>query len=293
MPTAIIIGFEYSSLINDKPQLTKLLSGALFDIYRMYRWCRECNYKIFIITDITEVRELGVLVDGISSGKIEREISNFSPWSMDECKIVKNSSSLMESLTSIPPPEDNKLLIYYSGHGESEQMVMPNCDKLSFATIRDAIHTSIPISVEVFWILDCCESGNFDLPYKIVDNKFTLQDVNKAKFLRQNTFLVASAGANEKSISGRYGSIFTKKLLSVLRRLDSHEVPLIDKNRNLSRIMGEISSSLRLLKSGYHHTITVWSSYLNNPVLWCWIGSSKYNIKEIIGEVPIITITDK
>jgi hypothetical protein len=47
------------------------------------------------------------------------------------------------------------------------------------------------------------------------------------------------------------------------------------KNRNIRRLIGNLGSSIRKMHTGYAQTVSVYSSYITDPILWLWIGTQK------------------
>lgn len=57
--------------------------------------------------------------------------------------------------------------------------------------------------------------------------------------------------------------------------VSSNELIPNRKNRNLRRLVGNLASSIRKMHTGYSQTVSVYNSYVMDPILWLWIGSSK------------------
>jgi hypothetical protein len=82
----------------------------------------------------------------------------------------------------------------------------------------------------------------------------------------------------------KLGSVFSRHLFRILTLLNNEDQPSITddtvvipthKNRNLRRFIGNIASSIRKMHTGYVQTVSIYSSYVIDPVLWMWIGSKK------------------
>ena len=236
MPLVILFAFEYK--INHLP-------GAIIDLYHAHKWCQSFTSNIFVVTDITSLR--------IAIRDILTNIVNF----------------------------DNKLIIYYTGHGVKDSLIMPDQSLFSFVMFRDSILNLLAPYVELFIILDCCHPLGLHLPYKLVDNRFVLAS-SKIECVSQPIILITSSDSHEKSTSTRDGSIFTRRLfhmLSVMNKaytivcknnkifLSAHQ------NRNLTRLSNSLATFIRKLDTGYAQTVSVYSSYVIDPVLWLWIGA--------------------
>jgi hypothetical protein len=275
MPTAILIGFEYTF---------NSLMGAIIDLYHAYRWCESFNCDIHVLTDIKLVKD----VDNLHSA-IERKIVNSDIMTFyNEIKskiLIYNSRDLLMSIIRLLKSKstDNKLFIYYSGHGVKDCMVMPDRTLLPFIDFRDNILNVIDSYVEIFWILDCCNPNGLHLPYKLNGNSFVLSS-SKIECVSQPILLITSSEVNEKSIATKSGSVFSRHLFRLLTLLNTDDQPIIKrksviipthKNRNLRRLIGNLSSSIRKMHTGYAQTVSVYSSYVIDPILWMWIGSPK------------------
>lgn len=272
MPVALLIGFEYT--FNKLP-------GAIVDLYHANKWCESFNCDIHILTDIGNNNEL----QNVINHKIaEEDILNFRN---QEKIVVGNSVDLLMNIIRIIKGGiyDDKLIIYYSGHGVKDSMVMPDRTLLSFIDFRNNILNVLDPYIEIFCILDCCNPSGMHLPYKLVSNEFVLSPT-KIECITQPMILITSAEADEKSIAISLGSVFSRHLFHILNRLAikniisevkvDNEKFIIpnNKNRNLQRLIGTLSSSIRSMRTGYEQTVSIYSSYVIDPVLWMWIGNS-------------------
>ena len=94
---------------------------------------------------------------------------------------------------------------------------------------------------------------------------------SKIEFVIQPLLLITSSEKHEKSVATVYGSIFTRYLFKELEK--------IDKNRNLTTFIENISINIRKMYTGYPQTVSVYSSYVIDPILFTWIQShNKYDI---------------
>lgn len=288
MPTAIIIGFEYTF---------NSLTGAIVDIYNAYKWCSSFGANIHVSTDIEFIKDPDNLQLTVDRKIADPDLLTFYDRISGK-SIVSNKQSLLVPIINflkrgIP---DNKLIIYYSGHGVKDSMVMPDKTLLPFIDFRDNILNNLSSYVEVFWILDCCNPNGLHLPYKLTDNVFSLSP-SKIECVSQPLLLITSADANEKSIATKSGSVFSRYLFRILAQLNNDD-PLIirkksisvpiHKNRNLRRLIGNLSSSIRKMHTGYAQTVSVYSSYIIDPILWMWIGSRKSY--DIVGDLGLSTL---
>lgn len=213
MPTAILIGFEYK--FNPLP-------GALIDLYHAFTWCRSFDCDIHILTDITYVNDLEKLNKIVNDGIADPNLMTFYEHIPSKF-IIHNYHSLLASITKILKSSirDNKIIIYYSGHGMKDCMIMPDRSLLSFIAFRNSILNSITPYVELFCILDCCNPNGLNLPYKLKGNSFMLSSEIKTKIscVTQPILLLTSSEPDEKSIATKTGSIFSKHLFQLLTHL--------------------------------------------------------------------------
>jgi len=288
MPTAIIIGFEYTY---------DSLTGCIIDIYNAYKWCSSFRSTIHVLTDIKIIRNSDSIKQAIDRNFAGPDLTTFYD-DIPEKSIVSNKNGLLVSIINILNTgiSDNKLIIYYSGHGVRDSMVIPDNTLLPFIELRDSILDRINSYVEVFWILDCCNPNGLHLPYKLTNNVFSLSP-SKIECVSQPVLLITSSNDNEKSIATKYGSVFSRYLFKFLTQLNSDvnltvkkklvSIP-ITKNRNLRRLIGNLSSGIRKMHTGYAQTVSVYSSYIVDPVLWMWIGSCKSY--DIVGDIGLSTL---
>lgn len=276
MPTAILIGFEYTF---------NSLTGAIIDLYNAYKWCQSFGLRnISVLTDIEFVRDPANLQAAVDKNLADSDLLTF--YSRIGSKIiVKNATALLTNIIRILRlgVPDNKLVIYYSGHGVKDSIVMPDRTLLPFVDFRDNILNVLDPYVEIFWILDCCNPNGLHLPYKLEGNQFVLSPT-KIECVPQPILLITSSEINEKSIATKFGSVFSRHLFRLLTMLNSDEEPIIhrksitipiNRNRNLRRLIGNLASSIRKMHTGYAQTVSVYSSYVIDPILWMWIGSHK------------------
>lgn len=261
MPIAILIVFEYEH---------KPLTGAIIDLYHAYKWCKSFNCKINVFTDIEYIKDSSILEAAFEKNIVEDDIMTFYE-NIDSKYIVNNSSELLSELNNILDiSKDNKIIIYYSGHGVENNAIMPNKELFSFISFRNKLLDLFDSYTEIFWILDCCNPNGLNLPFKLKNNSFELSS-SQIECVTQPILLLTSSNSNEKSIASKFGSIFSKSLFTFLSNIDT--------DRNLTNMINSLSNEINILQTGYTQTISLYSSYVINPVLWMWIGSvNNYDI---------------
>ena len=292
MPTAILIGFEY---------VFNSLTGAIIDLYHAHKWCKSFNCDTYILTDIEFIKNSNNLQIAIDRKIVDKDILTFHNRVITKQKIkpyVQNGYNLLVEIIDILKRgvQDNKLIIYYSGHGVKDSMVMPDKTLLQFIDFRDNILNIVGPYVEIFWILDCCNPNGLHLPYKLEENSFVLSP-SKVECVSQPILLITSSEASEKSIATKSGSVFSRHLFRLLTSLSSNDAPIVKrrsvtipahKNRNLRRLISNLSSSIRKMHTGYAQTVSIYSSYVTDPVLWMWIGSKKDY--DIVTDITLSTL---
>jgi hypothetical protein len=264
MPHAIIIAFSYN---NELP-------GAHADVKKMIEFCNFFNYTFNIITDNI------IIHDKLFEEKIKDIFTTFT-----------DASVLNEQKNN---KWDGKLLIYYSGHGKNDSIVLSNDVLYSFKNFRNLIITTVntvlngvvlnSADVEIFWILDCCNPNGLHLPFKLMNNSFHFQ--TNSEFVCPKNFkilLITSSDNDEKSISTINGSLFTNELLlllyslhdnlqSFIKNYDNNDTIIpVATNRNLSRFINQLAANIRVIQHEYRQNVSIYSSYIIDPILWFWI----------------------
>lgn len=276
MPTAIIIGFEYA---------TNTLPGALIDIYQAHRWCCSFGCTAYVFTDIHENVNNNIIKKNIGAGIVDPDIISF--YDMIDKTLVTTSDELLTEISGkIKQLDDDRLIIYYSGHGIKDSLVLPDRKLLSFVTLRDAILKQLSSTTEIFWVLDCCNPTGLCLPFMLEGNNFVLSPT-RISCVIQPILLIISANAQEKSVSSDTGSLFTRYLFRILHGLNNGPT-IASRNRNLRRLLGNLASSIRRMHTGYTQTVSIYSSYIMDPILWLWIGSE--DNEEVVSDMSLSTL---
>jgi len=270
MAIAIIICFEYNDEKNNS-----FLKGSNHDLINIILWCKKWNCECIVFTDI------------ILNNKILKLIKYY--------KLIGYNDNLIDilnyQLNSIIKNE-KKYLIYYSGHSYNNNLIIPLNKEINFITFRNIICENINVDSEIFIILDCCNPSGLQLPYYLKDNKFLLSSSSKT-FIKQNILLITSSNNTEKSYSSINGSNFTNlliKYISDINTIDNYNFSnnvfiKLKNNRNLDRLYKNLTSEIKSLYNGLlnsnNQTISIYSSYINDPILFLWIGCSSYNTLSI------------
>lgn len=262
MPVALLVGFEYN---------TNSLPGVIVDLYRANSWCELFDCDIYIITD----NKICVSLDSdynkeyldtmLNKELDEEEYLKFKTRATTN--VVHSKLDISNTIIKIlnNSVSDGKTIIYYTGHGIQESLKMPDDSLFPFVHFRDTIIQNLSSYNEIFCVLDCCNPNGMHLPYKLINNQFKLSS-SKVNCIKQPMMLITSAESHEKSIAKRSGSIFSCHLFRLLTDVN---------NRNLKRMLGLLTSSIRKMETGFSQTVSIYSSYILDPVLWTWIGETK------------------
>jgi hypothetical protein len=289
MPTSILIGFEYK---ND------ILPGTLIDLYHCHKWCKSFGCTINILTDIKEINT-ELLYNAIANKLANKSLLNF----YDITKPIIIFDNLIDELLNILKQKiiDDKLIVYYTGHGVLyDNLVMPNENLLSMKKLKSIILENVPKSTEIFLIFDCCNPDGMGLPFKLKNNSFVLSstDMKLVDFIEHKVLLITSSANHQKSVATQLGSLFTRYLFKILIDMNNYDESYIKKeniplsiNRNLQRLTSNLSCHIRKLHTGYQQNISIYSSYIIDPVLWLWLGN--YNNHNIICDYTLENIIVK
>ena len=250
MRKAILIGFEY--------KLGKRLPGISVDLYLMYKFLKEKgwrNEEILVFTDVKKDYHTKVLKKSILEKNVGSDILVF----IEELKERKqyyefSTNGHYNNFSSIFLSYEN-LFVYYTGHSKDKNIILPNSLSLSF----EVFASYIAKSKEVFCIMDCC-SGGITLPFICHENVFRFENemFNKNKILS-----IASSLSHENSITSIVGSIFTKKILSIIH----------DESLSVYKILNLCSTHNR-----DRQTINISASYPDIRYVFPWFYS-KPNLK--------------
>ena len=274
MPTAILIGFEYK---ND------ILPGTLIDLYHCHKWCKSFGCIINILTDIREI-DNQLLHSAIDNKLANKDLLKF----YNNIQPILIFNNLIEELNIILQKgiPDDKLIIYYTGHGILyDNLVMPDETLLSMKKFKNIILGFLPSTTEIFIILDCCNPDGMGLPFKLNNNSFKLSTSNRnlIDFIQHKILLITSAANHQKSIATQLGSLFTRYLFKILIDMNQYDESYYKKeniplsiNRNLQRLTSNMSCHIRKLHTGYQQNIAIYSSYIIDPILWMWLGNPHY-----------------
>lgn len=230
MKSAIIIGFSYEN----NPNLETITSTGndILSVKNAF----NCE-SVHIITDITDLP-------------------------MNQISVITDSKSFISALAAVILSQ--KSLIYYTGHGTKNGICLPSGEYISFLIYRNILLSLFPTRSEIIWIIDCCHSGEFPLPYKFEDSTFVMSNIEHV--IEHDVICFVSSGQHERSISNENYSYFTKYLLTS-----------VFGNRTVSLI--EIDDFTRKkLSLRAKQTSLILSSFKCIPIVWTWLFGNSLRI---------------
>lgn len=280
MTFGIIIGFEYHD--------EKILPATIIDLYIAHNWMKTFMNDIYILTDIKKINDIDICNNAISEKYISDDI--FSFIHLNNIHIINNSDDLIENIKNIiiKHSHDN-LVIYYTGHGINASILLPNNDLFVINNLKYLLCELLSNYSNIFWIMDCCNPNALYLPFYFNYDHWELRD-DKIEYITQPIILITSSEEYEKSLATKCGSLFSKTLFKILKdmndieNINPMEIP-VKNNRNLNRLLANIKSSM--FKNVYNHnqTISLYSSYAIDPILWLWIGLKSTLSIDITGTI--------
>ena len=181
--------------------------------------------------------------------------------------INHNFINLFEILNSSINQNENKYILFYSGHGKNGNMILPNDDEINFNDLIQFLSMSIKQKSQILFVIDCCSIGKLNLTFKYNDGWYEYQSKN----YYEHNILTFTSSHKEKSISTNYGSLFTKHFLKNLNLYHFNDIIT-----NIDD--GIISDSLNIKNKIEIPKISIYSSYIFLDMLWPWLVNSKFEL---------------
>jgi len=265
MYVAVLIGFIYI----DEP-----ITGVVVDLYRAYKFCQLTNTMCFVLTDMVdhppEVNRAIIdrtVDDGIKSftGKLapdQEPLPNLKFYN------VRNLQEIMGVIDHIDLTQEPRVMFYYSGHGEIDGMIrMPTGEKHDFIQFRDMLLSRCWDEAEILMLIDCCNSGDWGLPYRLDTRSkcFRLKNLNHLTL--PVVILISASSGDEKAIASHQNSLFTRHLFDVL----STKKPSLSILVNKIQALLKQSTNIIAGADDLHQTVGVYSSYPIQPLMWSWV----------------------
>jgi hypothetical protein len=261
MVNVLLIGFEYRQ---------KHLPGTVMDLYRSWKYFNQNNFNISIITDICRI-----------TGEI-----NLSNWYKDNQSVihlVKNYNDFFGVINRYNHPDDCRTILYYTGHGVDEGLVLPDGNSFSFITLHKILSKKMSDRDEIYYILDCCYPNSINLPFHLANNIWNLVG-KENKYFREKVMVITSSEGNKESLMKDSGSLFSRIFFQLISLVFKRK-----KSRNLTRFLRIINKHLK----EYNQVTNIYSSHIVEPILWSWLGANySYDIITV-GSYVIISDRNK
>lgn len=260
---ALLIGFEYI-----KTNRWKSLPGIPVDLYQAYSYCSTITKNILVFTDIEKDHNTNILQKSIIEGHTDSGLLSF----IEDIKfnrqyvlyeyIKKNNyiTNNFDQTVSEFVNKFDKLIIYYTGHGKSGDIILPDNTHVGLSYLKSLIKTQ-----QMLAIIDCCESNGMCLPYFY----FNHYKLNTTDFSDNEIICLSSTHISQDSVATKSGSVFTRVLFSYLST--NNYITIND----LVKIPG----------------INIHTTFPNIKIVWGWVTGSKNNIDiDIDNTNSLITI---
>lgn len=219
--SAILIGFRYYGG-------PLKLSGVVIDLYHVYKYCLSLGSRITLIVDDNQHNHSGKHSNqhidyqninlSINKDIVDTGIYDFVNYINNHAYKISNANEFKTTIETVlkKASKSSKLLIYYSGHGRESNILLPDHDMISYFTFRNLCTMYTPNTTSIMFIMDCCNINGMNLPYKLTDTQFKLNQSGVVHFTDRNILLITSSGDQELSMSNKYGSVFTRLLIPEL-----------------------------------------------------------------------------
>lgn len=228
MKRALIIGFsyeinEYRSKVCIHNPHRKLL-GAIVDVYLAYNYFYSKQYDISILCDFRTPPTS--IAETVLSGRVDVEILNFLE---DQSHIIHNVNSIEDlnrELNHRCSKRYETTVIYFSGHGIDNHLLLPNYERLNwnefYSFIRDC-----QIARQLYMILDCCHPSKLNLRYTFESGNFK-ENIMFRPSNSGNVSLMSVSGNNSTTLTSDSGSVFTRcffrRLCDIKDGIDFEEI---------------------------------------------------------------------
>lgn len=269
MIKVIIISFQYDG--------KKKISSAFFDLYKYYEYFNKYNYDISIITDVIGKIDDCYLFESylctlVTNKKYKDDIIHFYK-KLNSTKY--DGTFFMNTIENIINENINKYIIIYLGHGEKESMVIPLPQKDKYSYIKFNIFLKfickhINKNSQLLFILDCCESGDLNLPFKYNNHKYLLKQ--NADFFSQYIIVITSSNV-KNSYANNSISFFSETFIDIISEKFDFENIIEKTNKMVTEKVKDLKKDLF-----FKQKTNIYTSYIINPILFYWVTNNKYDI---------------
>src|SRR3990167_2481637 len=256
MPTVIIIGFGYSNL-----------PSTITDIYRVYSAHSKLGHRIYIGSDIIKPVKPDGIINLLASRSVDEKFIPFIENEFVKIRtLISDRDTLINFLHQIELTSDRNLLFYYTGHGVSEGLKMPDGNVYNPLDLRDQLlclnHSKLNhLRSEIFIILDCCKPHDIYLPFKHDLNDGEFYQIGK-HFLLPKILLIVPTNPDGMVEASPSESLFTKALYGALFNPCS--------GYDIQTLVEGVNDKLPEINC------TVYSSRTSEKIIWSWV-CSKFN----------------
>lgn len=219
MKRALIIGFSYRMEgYQDKVCIRnphRELPGTIVDLYLAYTYFHSKGYDISIMCDFRVTPRS--ITESILSGKIDVEILNFLEDQSHIIYNIRGIEDLRRELSNNCSKPYKTTVVYFSGHGIHNHLLLPNHEKISwnefYSYIRDCY-----LGGCLYVILDCCHPSKLDLQYTFESGSFK-ENIIYRPSKSGNVSLISVSGNNSVALTSDSGSAFTRCFFQRLQKI--------------------------------------------------------------------------
>ena len=213
----LLIGFEYT-----ESKKWKALPGIPVDLYQAYNYTKNITKNILVFTDIKDDYNTTILQKAILDGYVDSGLLSFIEDIKEKKQYIpylsttKNGYNINNFDNTVQGFVSNldKLIVYYTGHGKSGDIILPDNTHVSLLYLKYLLTGSTNRNCQIVSILDCCESDGMELSFnyssdgvwKHINNNFNDQEI----------MCISSSHIEEDSTATKAGSIFTRLLFRFL-----------------------------------------------------------------------------
>lgn len=270
MVVALIIGFKYERRLKELP-------GIVIDLYHAYVSAKRMHSnhaKLYIklITDITQDEMAFHLTSAVKNGVVPPRVVSFISDREEEGIITQYTSCIdLKGILRDECYNEQRVFVYYSGHGEGGDLVLPKGERLPISIFRSTLLSRMHSDAELLVVMDCCNATGMGLPYRLNGNVHRIVDLKTDPvFVTQKIICISSTQFNEDSIATREGSIFTQVFFKKLEDKDLNLFAMWEdlfnectKERDRCNDMEKNEKSTQ--------TPTIYVSFPNIYSLWKWV----------------------
>lgn len=230
------------------------LLGSAADLYHAHRWCQSRKFKTTLLTDMSAM---------------DHEFASY--FEKQDKTQVFDIFDIKTAISNIEPSK--KYIFYYTGHAfENKGLLLPDGDFLSFDYLKCILDR---FGSDVFCIFDCCHP-DINLPFELKDGRFRLSNENFTP-MSSNILVLSSKNENGETLTNKKGSVLSKNLFRSLGK------GIYNLNKLSKIIQHEIKKN-----HGTDQQVMIQASFLQEPLLWCWIVKD-FNFRiDVIGDIPCV-----